>query len=208
MAKSPVFEETYQKYLAELRGLEIFARADLLGLEAEGDHLRVPLYGREYHVSPSGISDPGGREVSAAVRVVLCKYLLTCPQQLPPLSDRLVTYREFRDAGPLVSYFTTNTNKIIETTFAGRLDLLRERAAVAGGEVLASQTYDLSLRFLALPRIPVLLNFNDRDELFPASASVLYRASAEVFLDMECLAITGTLLAGRLIAPDTGPRAA
>ncbi len=204
MAISPVFEETYRNYLAELARSDIFSRADLLGLEAEGDHLRVPLYGREYHVSQSGIKDPGGREVTAAVRVVLCKYLLTCPAQVPPLSDRLVTYREFRDAGPLISYFTTNTNKIIETTFAGRVALLRERAAMAGGEVLASETYDLSLHFRALPRIPVLINFNDRDELFPASASVLYRASAEIFLDMECLAITGTLLAGRLIAPGVG----
>jgi hypothetical protein len=201
MGRSPVFEETYQKYLAELRQTDIFARADLLGLEPEDGYLRIPLYGREYRVSSSGISDPGGREVTAAVRVVLCKYLLTCPPELPPLSDRLVTYREFKDAGPLVSYFTTNTNKIIETTFAGNLSLLHERAALAGGEVLPSETHDLSLKFMALPRIPVLLNFNDRDELFPASASVLYRASAEVFLDMECLAITGTLLAGRLISP-------
>ena len=72
-----------------------------------------------------------------------------------------------------------------------------------GGTVLASETYDLALQFHALPRIPVLLNFNDRDDLFPASVSVLYRASAECFLDMECLAITGTLLAGRLISPGT-----
>jgi len=50
-----------------------------------------------------------------------------------------------------------------------------------------------------LPRVPVVLNFNDTDDLFPANCSVLYRASAELFLDMECLAMTGTLLAGRLI---------
>ena len=29
--------------------------------------------------------------------------------------------------------------------------------------------------------------------------SILYRASAEQFLDMECLAMTGTLLSGRMI---------
>ncbi len=199
--QSPVFEETYRKYLAELGRIDIFARADLLGLDPGEGFLRVPLYGREYHVSPTGISDSSGRAVTTAVRVVLCKYLLTCPPELPPHSDRLVTYREFKDAGPLISYFTTNTNKIIETTFAGNVPLLLERALAMGGIAMASETYDLALQFHALPRIPVLLNFNDRDDLFPASASVLYRASAEYFLDMECLAITGTLLAGRLISP-------
>lgn len=203
MQQSPVFEETYRRYLADLNRIDIFARAGLLGLDRGEGFLRVPLYNREYHVSPSGISDPSGKAVTMAVRVVLCKYLLTCPPELPPLSERLVTYREFKDAGPLVSYFTTNTNKIIETTFAGNVPLLLERAMAMGGTVLASETYDLALQFHALPRIPVLLNFNDRDDLFPASVSVLYRASAECFLDMECLAITGTLLAGRLISPGT-----
>ena len=201
--KSPVFEETYRKYLAELGRIDMFARADLLGLDQGEGYLRVPLYGREYRICPSGISDPSGRKVTTAVRVVLCKYLLTCPTELPALSDRLVTYREFRDAGPLISYFTTNTNKIIETTFAGNVPLLLERAKAMGGVALVSDTYDLSLQFHALPRIPVLLNFNDRDDLFPATASVLYRASAECFLDMECLAITGTLLAGWLISPES-----
>jgi hypothetical protein len=44
------------------------------------------------------------------------------------------------------------------------------------------------------------VNFNDRDNLFSASCSVLYRSSAVHFLDMECLAMTGTLLTGKLIA--------
>ncbi|KGO34028.1 hypothetical protein JT06_10750 [Desulfobulbus sp. Tol-SR] len=201
MQQAPVFEETYQRYLVKLREIDIFARAELLGVGREEGILRVPLYGRQYHVSYDGITDPTGAEATPAVRVVLCRYLLTCPDELPPLSERLVTYREFKDAGPLVSYFTANTNKIIETTFAGQIPLLLQRAERLGGVRLDSTTHDLSLQFAALPRIPVLLNFNDRDDLFAASASVLYRASAEVFLDMESLAITGTLLAGRLIRP-------
>lgn len=201
MQRSHIFEETYQLYLRELVHTDFAARADLLGVKSENGGVRVPLYDRDYFVSKEGISDPDGLEVNPAVRVVLCKYILTCPAKLPTLSDRLVTYREFKDSGPLISYFTTNTNKIIETTFAGNVSALRQSSQLLGGEVKTSETYDLSIQFHALPRIPVLLNFNDRDELFPATASILYRASAECFLDMECLAITGTLLAGRLIRP-------
>ncbi len=201
MQQARVFEETYQRYLGELGKIDITTRADLLGARLEHGRLRIPFYEREFLVSKDGLEDCGGRSISPAVRVVLCKYILTCPTELPPLSDRLVTYREFRDAGPLTSYFTTNTNKILETTFAGNVSRLQERSLLLGGEIKASPIYDLSVQFYALPRIPVLLNFNDRDELFPASASLLYRASAECFLDMECLAITGTLLAGKLIHP-------
>ncbi len=201
MQQSHVFAETYQFYLEELCKIDITAKADLLGARAENGSLHIPLYDTEYLVSREAITDADGREINPGLQVLLSKYILTCPMELPPLSDRLVTYREFKDAGPLISYFTTNTNKIIETTFAGNISALRERCLLIGGEIRTSQTYDLSVQFYALPRIPVLLNFNDRDELFAATASILYRASAEWFLDMECLSITGTLLAGKLIHP-------
>ena len=48
-----------------------------------------------------------------------------------------------------------------------------------------------------------MLNFNDRDDLFPPACSVLYRKSAESYLDMECLAMTGTLLCGKLLGADS-----
>lgn len=201
MQQSHVFAETYQFYLEELSKIDITAKADLLGVRVENGTLRIPFYNREYLVSKARITDSDGKAVIPAVQVVLSKYILTCPMELPPLSDRLVTYREFRDAAPLISYFTTNTNKIIETTFAGNISALRERCLAIGGEIKPSETYDLSVQFFAFPRIPVLLNFNDREELFAATASLLYRASAECFIDMECLAMTGTLLAGKLIHP-------
>ena len=54
-------------------------------------------------------------------------------------------------------------------------------------------------RFRALPRVPLLLLFNDADEEFPAEARILFRANAERILDMECLAILGWLLSSKLI---------
>jgi hypothetical protein len=199
MKKSAVFEQTYQHYLAEIGALDYLARADLLGIEAEGEALIIPLYNRTYSVSRKGIEGPEGRAVDDAVRVILAKYVLTCPDQLPPLSSEWMTYREFRDAGPLVSYFTTNTNKLIEEHFAGAVYGLERRCTELGGSIEDNSSYDLSVRFQALPRLPVLLNFNDADDLFPAACSLLYQASAAQFLDMECLAMTGTLLAGKLL---------
>jgi len=50
------------------------------------------------------------------------------------------------------------------------------------------------VQFPALPKIPVLMLFNDADEEFPARCRVLFERRAENYLDMECLAMVGMLL--------------
>lgn len=201
MTQSPVFEETYQKYLLEINTIDYLARQVALGVTARENALEIPLFDRLYRLSDKTIEDCQGGSVTPAIRVILCKYVLMCPDSLPPAADRLMTYREFKNAGPLTSYFTVNTNKIIETTFSGRVEYLRQRLQQLGGTIRDDESYDLSFLLFALPRIPVIVNFNDRDEMFGATCSILYRASAESYLDMECLAMTGTLLAGKLISP-------
>lgn len=198
--RSKVFDETYRRYLKEIGQIDFLAKAGVLGVEISNGVLRIPLYDKIYRFATDGIFGDDGEELTPAVQVMICKYILTCPSKLPEMNSTLVTYREFKDAGPLISYFTTNTNKTLETTFCGNLALLKRRGQEIGGKILDSDTYDLSLEFAAFPRVPVIVNFNDRDNLFSATCSVLYRSSAALFLDMECLAMTGTLLTGKLIA--------
>ena len=57
-------------------------------------------------------------------------------------------------------------------------------------EHIYEQTYKDYL-FDALPKIPMLLLFNDKDDEFPAQCSVLFENRAQKFLDMECLAMVG-----------------
>lgn len=199
MVRAPVFVETYRSYLKQLEHVDLVGRAEKLGVTFAEGGLLISLYGKVHHLSATAITGPGGQEVSPAIRVILARYVLDCPPHLPAGSDRLVSYRQFADAAPLVPYFTANTNTVIATHFSGGLEQLTRRARSLGAIELPSETHDLSLRFSALPRIPVQLNFNDRDELFEAACSVLYRQSAQYYLDMECLAMTGTLLAGWLI---------
>ncbi|MDJ0884045.1 MAG: DUF3786 domain-containing protein [Desulfobacterales bacterium] len=196
--KAAVFEETYRNYLARIADLDLLSRAAVLGAGTDGDDLIIHLYGVPYRLNREGVFKPSGETVNYAVCVVLCCYVLQCPDSAPPSGD-WVTYREFKDAGPLVSYFTANTNKIIETAFAGNLAGLEEACrGLAGRRFDDGSSHDLSMIFDFLPRIPVLLRFNDRDEEFPAQCSVLFRQSTEAFLDMECTAIGGTFLAGHL----------
>ena len=195
--RSRIFAETYQGYLAEIRKIDFLARAPILGVVEADGALIIPLYDRCYTFTAQGIAE--SKALTPALQVMICKYILSCPEQLPASEGELVTYREFKDAGPLISYFTTNTNKTLESAFAGNTETLRQRALTIGGKVRSSEVYDLSLEFYAFPRIPVYLNFNDRDDTFAAACSILYRSSAALFLDMECLALTGTLLTGKLL---------
>ncbi|WP_176761268.1 DUF3786 domain-containing protein [Desulforhopalus singaporensis] len=185
--------------MEQIRSMDFIAKCGPLGAEQDGEGLLIKLYDDVYRVDAQRISALDGREVVPAVKVMICMYVLTCPAPLPQLDENLATFREFQNSAPLVSYFTNNTNKTLESHFSGNIHGLKKRSMNIGGELLESKTHDVSLRFYAFPRIPVLLNFNDRDELFPASCSILYHKSAALFLDMECLAMTATLLSGKLL---------
>jgi len=117
-----------------------------------------------------------------------------CPEIEPTESD-WVTYKDFKDAAPFVWGFLNNAEKPISRVFSGRLsDLKQACGKLSGRPVDVGVSSDLVIRFDALPRIPVLMLFNDRDEDFPAQCSLLFERRAEKYLDMECLAIVGLAL--------------
>jgi len=199
MKKAAVFEKTYRDYLAQVGEVDLLSRAASLGGEASGSGLILHFYRKPYRVSAEGVTDAEGKTANFAVSVVLCRYILQCPTGIPD-SGGWVTYREFREAGPLMSYFTANTHKIIETTFAGDIPALKKASESLGGIPYDDgSSHDISIKFDFLPKIPVLLRFNDRDTEFPAQCVILFRQSAEQYLDMECLSIGGTFLSGILI---------
>ncbi len=198
MEKSKVFEETYDKYMSQISDIDLMPRAERLGAEHAGDTLIIPYYEKPFRVSTDGVFDETGKRANFAISVVLFQYVFSCPDEIP-IAGNWVTYREFKDAGPLANYFTSNTNKIIETTFAGNPEALRYASKKLGGRLLDDDpSWDLSLAFNMLPRIPIHLRFNDKDDEFPVQCSILFRQSAESYIDMESLAIGATYLIGML----------
>ena len=165
-----------------------------------GSHLCLPFYGQWFSISPQGIYDSSGKRCGFSVAVVLLKYILMCPSRMVEPGNEWFTFRDFKDAGPLISYFTANTNKTLEQTFAGKSTLLEAACHGMGAtKGLFSHSYDLSLMVHTLPRIPVMINFNDADDEFPAAASILFLKTTAEYLDMESLAIAGTALACKLL---------
>lgn len=198
MDKIGVFHQIYEDYLEQIRGLDLVATRQKLGLALHNNFLIVPFFGIPYRVSAKAILDPRNRRPIHSVCVILAKYLILCPKEEPE-GSQWITYREFRDAAPFVGGFHTHTEKAIADAFAGKVALLAAAARSLTGEMVETGVRaDLSIRFQALPKVPLLMLFNDRDEDFPAQCTILFERRADQYLDMECLAMTGWVLAALL----------
>lgn len=194
-----LFEKSYRKYLTELAHLDLTLRSETLGAQISCNALQITFFGQPYRVSTNGIVDSAGNPPTAAVSVVLCRYILRCPAELPA-DQGWVTFRDFNAAGPLVGYFTVNTNRLIATTFSGRCRTLAKACEALGGQPAGDDAgYDLSMKNDALPAVPIFLRFNDKDDELPAQSTILFRRSAEHYLDLDSLVILGTYLAGNLV---------
>jgi hypothetical protein len=197
--QAPIFEETVRDYLAQVAQLDLAGIAETLAIMVEKEEAFIPFFGKTYRVSASGVFDASGLEPIHAIRIVLCRYLLLAPPALPREGEDWVSYKDFRDAAPFVSGFVNNSERAIARNFSGRLEKLRTAARSLGAVPPSLElSYEFTGQIQALPQIPLLILFNDEDEDFPAQCSLLFQRRAEKFLDMECLAIIGWLLADNL----------
>jgi hypothetical protein len=203
--KSPVFEENYQYYLEQIKDVHFQHIAPILGADVEGDEMVIPFFGKFYRVAKKGIRGPSGKKPEYFISIVLFKYILLCPEYAPASGD-WQSFKDFRDAAPLISYFQRTVKTVLTRHFSGRLERLQWACKKMGGyppDIHLS--HDLSMTFDALPKIPLLLTFNDREDEFPAQCSVLFQKQTENYLDMECTAGLGNMLAAMLMAADEEP---
>ncbi len=192
--KSSVFEETYANYLARIADLDFIKIAERLGAEMAGDQLMIPFFGLPHRISNQGISDPSGKRPGFSVCVVLFKYLLLCPDH-DPIEWDWASFKDFRDAAPFAGSFVNYTEIPLAEHFAGDLARLEAAARALDGQPPdVAFPYDLCLQFPALPKVPLLMLFNDADVEFAARCAVLFERRAETYLDMECLAMVGMQL--------------
>lgn len=192
--KSDIFDKTYDHYIKKIAELDFAAISGELGVKSDGDTVTIPFFNTPYRVTREGVITPEGKPASFGVGVVLCNYLIQCPGDRPR-DDEWYSYKDFKDAAPLVGTFANTAEGPIAENFSGRLADLERAGRILGGiEPAVTYSYDLNLLIQALPRIPILLLFNDADDEFQADAKVLFEKRTESYLDMECVAIIGMLL--------------
>jgi hypothetical protein len=191
---SSAFEETYQIYLERIAGLTFESLEKNLGVIVEKDEVIVPLLGKPYRISAKGIVGPAGKRPSLEICVVLSNYIILCNDDYS-VGDEWVSYRDFKDAGPLTVFYANSVEKPIARHFSGKLRELETSCLSYGGfSPDLDVSYELSMQFNPLPKIPMLLLFNDVDEEFSAHCSLLFEKHADKYLDAESLAILGMIL--------------
>ena len=204
LPKSPVFEKNYDYYMQKISPLDLEEAALNIGANYSEGELIVPFFNETCRVSEKGALNSGGKRPHYAICIALFKYILMNSPE-PPNESEWTAYRQFKDAGPLVVYFANDVEKTIEKHFEGRVQGLKKACERLGGtDPGMDVSQDVAFRFQALPHAPMLLLFNDRDDEFPASCSVLFQRNLEKYLDMESVAILGQIFSKKLIAMDEG----
>jgi hypothetical protein len=192
------YELVYEELLRELADVDLSKVSADLGGPYHGDHLEIHFLGESYRISNQGIWKVDAKEPNVSVRIVLCHYLLHASQG--QLTGEWMSYRDFKDSAFFISNFQVNVEDRIAHYFSARTSDLEESAQALDGEPYGDfQTGDVCYYFQALPKVPLLLVFYDKDADFPASCKVLFDRSAPTWLDMECLAVLGWILADLLI---------
>ena len=202
--KAEVFETHYQDYCRRIGQSDLKAAAEILGIEPEGDGVCIRFLNQTYQVSGEGIRDGSGSRPAYGLCVILAKYILCCPDRIYH-DPRWVAFRDFKKDAAItnVNYFTSDVEQPVLGHFQGRPDRLERACRHLGG--IPHDTgagYDVSMAIDLLPRIRLLVLFNDRDEDFPALCRVLFQKHSEFYLDPESLAMSGTGLARQLIRAD------
>jgi hypothetical protein len=195
---SPVFQQTREVYLERIASVDWARAAEALGFATTPAGHDIRLFDRTYTVAADEISEADGRPAPFDVLVLLSRYLIMCPET-PDHRLAWTAYRDFKDAGPLLKYFADNVEGAVASAFSGRRGDLQRAAEDFGGTPPPDPpAYDAAYRFEALPRIGLLLLFNDADDEFSADCRILFERRTETYLDMECVAILGARLAAGL----------
>jgi len=195
-----IFETHYEDYCRQIAELDFSSIKDTLGIKFQGNEAIIPFLGEDYIVSNKGIADASGSRPNYMVCVILSKYLLLCPDA-PVVSKEWTSLKDFRKLSQFtnLNVFTSDTEKPIVKRFSGQLDALSDASEKLDGKPCdMGLSYDFAMEFRVLPRIEILLLFNDRDDEFPATCSVLFQKQAEHYLDPESLIMTGMAFTQRL----------
>lgn len=207
MPKARTPEETYgpsleraRKDFRRLDPAEAAVKADVsYEASAPGSgRFLVPFMNTLYHAEwPEGTVQrtPDGKAATITTRILVLHYLLTADGS--PMVDRWIAFRNLPGGMGYDAAFQGRASLRLARAF-GHDGAAFERAARAlGGERL--DFGDASFMFRVFPRVWLGVVLYLADDEFPASANVLFDASAGHYLPTEDLAVLGGLLAGFLI---------
>jgi hypothetical protein len=198
-------EETYGPALTKAQEafpqLEPHAAAVRADVSYDNGLFQVPFFGNIHDVRwpAATVSRVSGEAADIATRILLLHYLLTADGT--PLAAEWIAFRNLPGGLGYDAAFQGRANLRLARAFGDNRPAFEAAGKSAGGERLTFG--DASFSFRVLPRVWLAVVLHLTDEEFPASANVLFDASASHYLPTEDLAVLGGILAGRLIKSGT-----
>ncbi len=203
-----IYGPALEKAVRELQSLDpwlVALRSDTkyTRLTEVSSQIEVRFWGKDYIVRYPGISVEEletGQEPPIAIKILILHYLINADGTR--LADHWVSFRELPGGRVYDTAFRRRANLRLAQAFGSDLEGFAAAAEALGGVRL---TYgDASFLFSMFPRLRLAAVLHLADEEFPASANVLFDASASHYLPTEDLAVLGGMLAGRLIKAGGG----
>jgi len=192
----------YENLIEHLQNTDITTSAKHLDLALnDAGEAKIPFLGATFLISNEGVRRSDGKGFKDAIGSVLIHYILKGSSSRP--AGKFITFAEL--AGPLFkqsSYSSSALERPIIKRFQGRVPELFEVAALYGGHKGGEAGLgSVSLIFDLLPHILLQLIFYDRDDEFPARATLLFDLNSTQFIDFEVLAVLVTIFVQALTKP-------
>ncbi|RLC22393.1 MAG: hypothetical protein DRH56_08710 [Deltaproteobacteria bacterium] len=174
-------------------------RAEWTGAEKEDTAFRFRAFGRECRVSPEGIR-LAGLPATGPEGVIISLYL----RHAHGAGLQMEPFRAFKDLKGSMPYqgaFSANAERVL-VPHVPRIAARRGEivAAFDGHDGPEEAGGDLSFVLYPLPKIALCYVFYLPDEEFPASATCLFSANADMFMPLDGLADTAEYTSRRIIA--------
>lgn len=188
--------EIAQRELALLDPTWVSSRSGSNYSYPKGSYL-VSFFGETYRVEPvtGEVLRQDGSPAGAREALIILHYLINA--DAAPVKEEWVAYRDLPGARTHEPSFVGDVEKPLSQGLSGRLEEFQtwsqryaRRVDVPG---------DVAAAWDALPRLPLLVIFNERDEEFPASARMLFDITAPTYLPTEDLSVLAEIAAVRIL---------
>ena len=168
------------------------------------DRIALRCLGQDYLVSyPDGaITTAAGEPIDEHLTILLLLYLTEAGGRM--VEGRWIAFEQISGGAGYVASFRGRVVAPLLRTFGQRPETLLEAASELDGSAL--DLGDAAVALAALPRVPIAFVVWCGDDEFAPSASVVFDASVEDYLDAEAVTVLAELASRRMIeAAASGP---
>lgn len=172
---------------------EIFSKGDF------PENHSLEFFGRSIYLKREGVFWDNLEKVPEQIAIVTLKYLIYQGKREAKEHADWIGFRDLKDSPPFQGAYQMNVESRLEKYFDNKLALLLKACKILNGKNLNLSGFDLSYEFIALPQIYLRLLYNDREDMLPPKAKILFNKEIERYLDVECIAALAWIFVDMLL---------